>query len=135
MSFADAVVGALYEGRRMAESLMLDSCTVTRADPDGDPDPWGGEPRTTVYTGRAKSQTFQAYEQTPQSGEAQITVQRYYVHFPVGAFVPQVDDVIEWTSCPLDPSRVGTKERVTAPFSKTLATATRVSTDRIAGDG
>lgn len=134
MSFQQAVVGALREGRVLAEALMVDSCVVTRAT-DGDPDPvTGAQPRVEVYAGRAKSQTFQAYEQTPESGEARVTVQRYYVHFPVGAFVPEVGDVVEWTDCPLDESRVGIRERVTAPFSKTLATATRVSTDRIAGD-
>lgn len=135
VSFQQAVLGALREGRGLAEALMVDTCVVTRVT-DGDPDPvTGAPPRVTVYTGKAKSQTFQAYEQTPESGEAQVTVQRYYVHFPVGSFKPQVGDVVEWTVCPLDPARVGTRERVTAPFSKSLATATRVSTDRIADDG
>lgn len=132
--FAAELSGALVELRGLAESLMLDACVVTRVATDADPDPWGNTPRVVVYAGKAKSQTFAAYERTPESGEAQITVQRYYVHFPVG-FDPQEGDVVEWTHCPRDPARVGAKERVTAPFGGTMKTARRVPTDRIAGDG
>ncbi len=136
MSFADAVLGALSEGRRLAESLMVDTCVVTREDPNAEPNPVTGVvPRVTVYTGRAKSQTYEAYEQTPESAGQRVTVQRYATHFPVGSFRPMVDDVVEWTDCPMDPSRVGIRERITAPFSKTLATAQRVFVDRLAEDG
>lgn len=131
MSFQQTVLGALHEGRALAESLMIDTCTVSRA--SGEPNEVTGiTPTVEVYSGPAKSQTYEAYEQTPESGGHSYTVQRYAAHFPVGSFTPQVGDVIEWTSCPLDPSRVGTRERITAPFSKTLATAQRVFVDRVA---
>lgn len=131
--------------RRRAEALMLDRCKVTRADESrpkdeltGDypviqvyPDP-GWPPTHRFHTGPAKSQTYEAYEQTPEAGGHNYTVQRYAAHFPVGAFEPRVGDVIEWTACPLDPDRVGVRERITAPFSKTLATAQRVFVDRVA---
>jgi hypothetical protein len=132
VSFQQAVTGALLEGRRLAESLMVDTCSVTREDPDAPENPVTGQrERVQVYAGRAKSQTYEAYEQTPEAGEHQYTVQRYAVHFPIGAFVPEVGDVVEWTACPYDAARVGTQERITAPFSKTMATAQRVFVDRM----
>lgn len=134
VNFAGEVIGALQTGRTLAESLMVDACRVTREDPDGEvDDQTGARPRVTVYEGRAKSQTYEAYEQTPEAGGHRYTVQRYAVHFPVGAFVPEVGDVVEWTACPYDASRVGVRERITAPFSKSLATAQRVFVDRMPG--
>lgn len=132
VSFVGDVLGVLQVGRGLAESLMVDACTVTREDPDGTEDPVTGDrPRVEVYAGKAKSQTYEAYEQTPESGEHRFTVQRYAVHFPMVSFTPRVGDVVEWTACPWDPSRVGTLERVTAPFSKSMATAQRVFVDRM----
>lgn len=128
--------------RRRAEALMIDRCIVTRAAGDKD-ELTGAYPQVQVYpdpqwpdthrhkAGPAKSQTYEAYEQTPESAGHSSTVQRYRADFPVGAFQPEVGDVIEWTRCPLDPAREGVKERITAPFNKTLATAQRVFVDRV----
>lgn len=118
--------------RRNAEAMMIDRCQVTREDP-GKPidDITGGRPRIVVYDGCAKSQTYEAYEQNPESGGHTYTVQRYSAHFPWDAFVPEVGDVIEWTFCPLNPARVGTRERIAAPFDKTFHTALRVSVERM----
>ena len=123
---------------------MIDRCIVTREDETQPIDErTGARPRLQVYPlpewdethrwfeGPAKSQTYEAYEQNPEAGGHSYTVQRYRADFPIGSFVPEVGDVIEWTSCPLDPSRVGIKERITAPFAKTLATAQRVFVDRM----
>ncbi|GIG27183.1 DUF6093 family protein [Cellulomonas denverensis] len=123
---------AVRSGREAARRQMIDLCQVSREDPDAPVDELTGErARMVVYAGPAKSQTYEAYEQTPEAGGHNYTVQRYAAHFPVGAFEPRVGDVIEWTACPLDPDRVGARERITAPFSKTLATAQRVFVDRM----
>lgn len=141
MSFAGDVIGALQIGRGLADSLMVDTCVVTREDPGGEPgDVTGERPRVEVFAGRAKSQTYQAWEQNPEAGEFRYTVQRYYVHFSTRdsesqGYEPLEGDVVEWTACPYSPTRVGVRERVTAPFSKSLATAIRVPTDRISHDG
>lgn len=123
---------------------MIDRCVVTRDDPNAPVDEMTGErepvqvypdpawPDTHRWAdGPAKSQTYEAYEQNPEAGGHSYTVQRYAAHFPVGSFSPRVGDVVEWRVCPLDPSRVGVRERITAPFSKTAATAMRVSVDRV----
>lgn len=123
---------AVRSGREAARRQMIDRCEVSREDPDSPVDEvTGTRARVVVYTGAAKSQTYEAYEQTPESAGQYPTIQRYAAHFPIGAFEPRVGDVIEWTHCPLDPTRVGVRERITAPFNKTLATAQRVFVDRI----
>lgn len=123
---------ALSRGRAIAESLMIDSCVVRRLtgttiDPDTAAivEVWAD-----VYTGNAKSQTYEGYETNPDAAGHQVTQQRYAVHFPVGAFVPQVGDVIEWTACTHDPALVGSQERITGLFNKSFATAMRVFVDR-----
>lgn len=125
--------GALSRGRCMAESLMVDTCVVTRLTGETVTDPVTGvdtEVTIEVYSGKAKSQTYEGYEQITQTGGHTYTVQRYSVHFPVGSFVPQVGDVITWTACQHDPSLVGTSERIAGLFSKSYATAQRVFVDR-----
>lgn len=133
MSRAEAV---LARGRAMAEGLMVDSCTITRVRKDAH-----GEPvettvngvvtveRDEVYTGKAKRQTYEGYEQNPTVGGQTLTIQRYSAHFPVGSFKPQIGDDIEWTACPMDADRVGTHDRITALFNKSLTTAMRVFVD------
>lgn len=128
--------------RRRAEALMVDRCVVTRASGIKD-ELTGTYPTVQVYpdpewpdnhrhkNGRAKSQTYEAYEQTPEAAGRSSTVQRYRADFPVCSFQPEVGDIIEWTRCPQDPAREGVKERITAPFNKSLATAQRVFVDRV----
>lgn len=119
-------------GRRRAERRMQDSCIVrrlvgTHTDPEtaAEVEDWA-----VVYEGRAKSQTYEGYEQRPDGAGHQFTQQRYSVHFPVGSFQPQVGDVVEWTAVQLDPDLVGVKDRINALFNKSYATAMRVFVDR-----
>lgn len=109
---------------------MVDACKVGRG--SGDPDPITGAPtRTEVYAGPCKVQTFEAYEQNPEAGDFSYTVQRYYVHVPVGSYQPAIGDVVTVTSTRLDPFLEGREFRVVALLHKSLATAYRlaVSTD------
>lgn len=136
---------SLKHARRRAERLMVDACTVTRTRKDSH-----GEPiattvagvviveRDQVYPdptwpddhpwkhGPAKRQAARSQEQNPEAGGVTFTTQRYEDHFPVGAFSPAVGDLIEWKSCPNNPDRVGTVDRITAQFEKTSATAMRL---------
>jgi len=108
---------------------MADTCVVRRKQAGAGTDPETGAPVDAwvpVYTGQAKRQSEAQYEVTPDVGESLRTVQRYLAHFPVGAFLPNVGDVIEWTACPQDPDRVGSKDRIVGRFNKTYATAMRV---------
>jgi hypothetical protein len=120
---------AIMQGRRMAESLMVDRWVVYKLDMD-DVDPLTGEAvRTVVYEGKAKLTSYEGYEQTPEVIGHTSTVQRMSLHLPVGPYRPQVGHVAVCVES-LDPNLIGTQYRMTqdAPF-KTFATAYRVFVD------
>lgn len=131
-----SATSAALAGRRMAERLMLDTVTIEREDPDGVPDEVTGVvplvPSVTVYSGRAKVQTQDQYERTPEAGGHTFTEQRYYVHVPVGSYAPQIGDMVTVTVATLDPNLHG-PFRVVALLHKSLATAYRLAvTDQVA---
>jgi len=115
----------------MAESLMLDTCTVKRVTGVTTDLLTGADVPTysTIYTGKCKVATFQPQERNPEVGGATLTVQRYSVHVPVGAFVPAVGQVVTITDAALDPNLTGRMFRVVALLHKTAATAYRLSVE------
>jgi hypothetical protein len=121
----------LLESRADAESLMLDACAIVR--PGGTvTDPNTGEtstPSPTVYTGKAKVQTYEAQESNPEAGGATMTVQRYTLHIPVGSYAPEVGDVATITAAAADTNLVGRKYRVVALLHKSLTTAYRLGVE------
>lgn len=121
-------VAALEAGRRIAESLMLDTCTIgILGDPVTDPvTDVVTTPLDPLFTGRAKVQTWEAQESNPEAGGATMTVQRYAVHIPVGSYAPKVGHVVEITTAALDPNLGGRRYRVVALLHKTMATAYRL---------
>lgn len=117
-SFAEHARLALIEGRRLAESIMADTCKVERPGKP-QPDGRGGttRPMTPVYEGPCRvpppSQTLG--DLTPESGGREFTVLRLEVHFPVGSFAPQVGDVITILDSKHDPLLPGRTYRVAQP--------------------
>ena len=84
---------AIMQGRRMAESLMVDSWVIYKLDMN-DVDPLTGEAvRVTVYEGKAKLTSYEGYEQTPEVVGHTATVQRMSLHLPIGPYRPQVGHV------------------------------------------
>ena len=113
---------------------MVDSVSVSR--PSGAVDPITGKPVTTeVYAGRAKVQTYEAFEKQPELGGGTVTVQRYTVHVPVGAYVPLVNDVVTVTAATLDPGLVGRRYVVSGLLHKSFATSYRLLVDDNNGYG
>jgi hypothetical protein len=84
-----------------------------------------------LYTGKCKVATFEPHERSPEVGGAVVTVQRYAVHVPVGAFVPDVGQVVTITTCALDANLVGKRFRVVALLHKSLATAYRLGVEEV----
>ena len=126
---------AILQGRAAAESIMVDSCTITRTTgPPGPMDPETGlptpAPTTQVYAGKCRVQTYEPQESTPDSGGHTYSVQRYAIHVPVGTNAA-VDDDIEITAAAMDPDLVGRHYVVTALLHKTFATAHRLAVDEI----
>jgi|SRR5690554_3777870 len=131
-------LGLTLRGRRRAEALMVDQCTITRiVGEPGEVDPTTGKrvpPATaTVYSGRCKVQTYEPHESKPESGEHVWTVQRYSVHIPVGAPVVEVDDRIQITQSVIAPHLVGRTYRVAGVHHKSMATARRLLVDEVTG--
>lgn len=133
----DAVAAALPELQAAAESLMTSTVTVTRVDPDAEP-AWDEDTgtytdsTTTVYTGRAKVQTFQAFEAEPEAGGAQRVIQRYYLHVPVSAGIFLPGDRAEVTAS-ANPLLIGNVYVVAAAHEKDWQTAQRLLVDLDAG--
>ena len=127
--------GVTMAGRRASLATMIDTCIVERV--TGETTDADGNVTTTyvtVYAGPAKRQTYEAQESSPEAGGATYTVQRYADHLPLDGWAaggPRVGDVVTWTDCPLDPERVGTKDRVVALLHKTAATAYRLGVEAV----
>ena len=128
-----SLVALVAHGRALAESLMLDTCTVKT--------PTGTTTNSTtgvvtvtytdVYAGRCKVQATSPTASNPVVGGATFTVQRSEVHVPVGAFTPAVGQVVTLTAVPLDVLLVGRVFRVVSLLHKSQATAYRLGVEEV----
>jgi len=127
-----SMVSVTLRGRAAAERNMLDTATVTSTSRTID-QTTGAEivTSTQAYTGRCKIQSGATQESTPEAGGATITVQRSEVHFPVGAFVPAIGQVVTITAAALDPLMVGLVFRVVALLHKSAGTAYRLAVTEV----
>ena len=131
-------VALTLRGRRRAEALMVDQCTITRTVGEaGEVDPNTGlrvPPATeVVYSGKCKVQTYEPHESKPDAAEHVWTVQRYSVHIPVDAGPAAVDDRIQITYSVIAPHLVGRTYRVAGIHHKSLTTAQRLLVDEVTG--
>lgn len=113
---------------------MLDTCTVRRVtgravDDDGASTPTYSAP---LYTGACRVQAADPQELTPAVADGTVTVQRYSVHIPVGAYAPAVGDRVVIDAAALDPALVGREYRVVALLHKSQATAYRLGVEEVA---
>lgn len=130
------MIGAVLAGRRAAESLMLDSCIVSR--PGGEPvwDENRGDyvapAPVTVYEGRCKVQTRNVAVAEADAGEREIGVLAWEVHLPVdGTGGVTRGDTVEVTAAALDSSLVGRQFTVSGPHVGTAKTARRLPVEAV----
>lgn len=136
------VTAALPDLRAAAESLMVDTCIITR---DGEGEPvfnsetgqYERPGRTTVYEGKCRLQDNRVQvgspDQSSQAGLA-ISVQNTELQLPVdgtGHIVP--GDVAEILSCRFDLSLIGRKLTVEGPHGKSHATTRRLRVKEVTG--
>ena len=136
MSLGDLVGGSLGIFHDAAESLMTDTCTITRVDPEApepvpDPDTLVIPPkaRITVYSGKCRVQikSIIASSSDSDAGERQSTTQEFELQLPVvGTEDVSITDVAEVTAAAFDDSLVGRKFTVVARNEKTHATSRRL---------
>lgn len=135
VTFVSEVTAALLQGRELAESLMVDTCTIRRVTGTVTDPLTGIDTPTlaTVYTGKCKVQTLDPQESNPDAGGHTYTIQRYRVDVPVGAYRPLVGDAPTIDTATLDEHLEGRTLRVVALLHKSMATAYRLAASDDAG--
>jgi hypothetical protein len=122
-------------GRRQAEALMLDRCTIkavtgNTTNPDGTVTPTYSAP---VYTGRCKLQNWRSFPSNPDAGEHQWTVTPTFLHLPVAVSgTVGTGHLVEITSA-VDPVNVGREFRIRSSDRKSLMTAIRFQVEEVSG--
>jgi hypothetical protein len=122
------VTDTLARGRTWRESIMLDTCVITRATgpevyhPDT---ATYSQPTTTVYTGPCRAMPWRGNEE--QAAETEVTVYRYRIQFPMTGATPEIKryDVVTITAS-IHPWMAGKVLQITEPELGTTATALTV---------
>jgi hypothetical protein len=121
-------IDAVLRGRKAAEALMLDQCTITRPG-EVVTDPNTGDVTNTsteVYAGKCKVQSKDSATANPEAGEHQFTVVSRQVHIPANAADVRDGDVITLTASALNAFTVGKQYRVAGFTPDTFDTAFRL---------
>jgi hypothetical protein len=125
---------ALARGRALAETLMVDTCTVTRESAAfTNPDTGQQTISTaTVYTGRCKVQhRTSGGARDEDVAEANLLMLRLSVHLPVSATGVRTGDIITVTASVGDAELVGRRFIVRELAHKSMATARRFGVEEV----
>ena len=131
------VAAALPALRAQAESLMVDSCTITApAASTWDEDAGAHVPGvpTVVYSGPCRVQIPQSVPGAPVAGEAEWSTAAVVVSIPVVGSEPvRVGATVTITAAEHDSALVGAEYTVVGiPLAKTHATARRLRCEAVA---
>lgn len=125
----DDIAAALPELRAQAESLMVDTCAITRPGGRGEYDPdthtYGAATDTTVYTGACRVRA----DLDPGDvdfGGGPVTLTTALVSIPIDADQVLQGDTVTITAAVNDPQLVGRTFTVRAVLAQTHATARRL---------
>lgn len=126
--FAYSIQLGLLEGRKLADSLMVDEVSISRRTGETTTDDEGSVVDVTevVYAGRAR---VQVVESVPTGGDVaglDLAVTRARVDVPISAGPFRPDDLVTVTAARHDPHLAGVRVRILAPFNKSMATAQRL---------
>lgn len=119
--------GVLGMGRRMAESRMLDSCTVSRPGPKVWDEDAGGYTQTpvVVFSGLCRVKHPTTSGKGADAGSQLVVVSQVEVHLPLAAVGVMTGDMVKITACPMRPEQVGREFTVGSPFDGSQTTALR----------
>lgn len=129
-----SAVAATLAGRQLAESLMLDTCTVTAAGTNVTDDMTGEvtNTTTTVYSGKCKVQQAAPVGQRVDAGQVSTILVGLSVHLPiVGSENVGRGHIVTITSAVLDTSLVGRTFEVHDLALKSFATARRLGCQEV----
>lgn len=124
----DDLAAALPELRAQAESMMLDTVTITRpGETVTAEDGTVTTPAPVVYQGRARWKPPTTTATQSEIGTAIMVTTPGEVHIPASAaYCPQPGDIIECTASVFNPSLVGRRTVVRSRFGGSLVTAYRI---------
>jgi hypothetical protein len=130
----DAIAAALPEMRAEAESLMVDSCTITRGGSattiDEDTGVVGSGSATTVYFGKCRLQTRNVQPNTTAAGETEYSLLAYVLQVPMSVVGVAIGDVVTVTGT-LDDDLDARRFTVTGVVHKTHLTARRLALEEV----
>ena len=130
-----SAASTMLRGRRAAEGLMVDTCTVTRLNPGSTTDGVGNVIKTftTIYTGKCKIQRTQrpANARPTSVGEAEEFLTRLELHVPTSVTAIASDDIVTVTASAYDAALVGRVFHVRALAHKSFATAHRFGIEEV----
>jgi hypothetical protein len=120
-------LSATRSGRRLAERIMLDTCTIVRVTGQTtNPTTGAVTPTTiTVYTGKCRVKPPVTSVVSQESGGHVAVAAPGELHIPVGSYAAQPGDLATITAAVGDPLLVGAKYRIESPFQGSLITAYR----------
>jgi len=142
VDFATAVQQGLLEGRALAESLMTDSCIITK---DGDGEPGEMAPdtgqypdiaRVTVYEGKCRVQIRgdRIGSSETDAGDREVTTQEPEVQLPVaGTEDVSVDQQVKILTAVHDSALVDRVFTIVGRHEKSQATARRLRVIEVTG--
>lgn len=125
---------AILAGRRAAENLMLDTCTIRAAGPVTTDDLTGTTSSTSAvtYSGKCKIQQATAMGQRVDAGEGSTVLLRLEIHLPVvGSENVARGQVVTVDSSVNDQSLVGRTFRIHDEAYKSFATARRLGVEEV----
>ncbi|HQN97776.1 MAG TPA: DUF6093 family protein [Thermoanaerobaculales bacterium] len=130
MSLGADIAAALPELRRQAESMMRDTCTITRPGAQTWDDAAGaytGGAPVQLYAGPCRVRRPNLAEREALAGDADWTLAGAVVSIPVDG---TTDDLLGATvtvvGCEMDPTLTGREFTVRAPHAQSQATARRL---------
>lgn len=126
-------VGALKMGRRLAESLMVDTWRCARgSEPvfDDDTGTWTSPAADVVYDGPGRLRDVDSDSPRDESQGETTVYSRLRLWLPVATSAGiKVDDIFECTAAAEDPALLGMRVRVVDPHFQTHSTARRLSVE------
>lgn len=133
-----SAASATLAGRRAAERLMVDSCTISAASTRGALNATTGEydvvPGAVLYTGPCRVVPAAGnQDHVVDAGEQPVSLWPFIVSVPMSVADVTVDHEVEITSSELDPRLVGTRLRVRQVALGTHITARRLGCEVTAG--
>lgn len=130
-----SAVTATLAGRRAAEALMVDACTIKhKTGETADPETGATTPAySMVYSGKCRVQQRVPVAKPSDVGEAALWLERLQLQVPMSVVGISSNDLVTITASALDPDLVGRVFHARELGHKTHMTARRFQIEEVTG--